>query len=54
VVSREPDGQVWFTVTAFSRPAAWYTRAPGPLIPPLQRLYAVNCGWALKRLCRRG
>ena len=53
LVTREPDGTVRLTVTAFSRPASWLTRIPGPLIPPLQRLYARNCGWALRRVCRR-
>ena len=53
LVTREPDGTVRLTVTAFSRPASWLTRIPSPLIPPLQRLYARNCGWALRRVCRR-
>ncbi|MFE9257780.1 DUF1990 family protein [Streptomyces sp. NPDC006879] len=44
------DGTVWFTVTAFSRPNRWYTRAAGPLIPQLQRSYAWNCGRTLRRL----
>jgi len=48
------DGQVWFTVTAFSRPARWYTRAAGPLVPVFQRLYARRCGRVLRRLAAPG
>jgi uncharacterized protein (UPF0548 family) len=49
VVRRDPDG-VWFTVTAFSRPARWYTRAAGPIVPLFQRAYAHRLGRALRRL----
>ncbi|MEV4429615.1 DUF1990 family protein [Streptomyces sp. R-07] len=52
VVTLEPDGTVRFTVTAFSRPAAWYTRLAGPLIPPLQLAYARLLGRTLARLVR--
>ncbi|MFG2756009.1 DUF1990 family protein [Streptomyces wuyuanensis] len=44
------DGTVWFTVTAFSRPARWYTRLAGPLVPVLQRWYARRLGTTLRRL----
>jgi uncharacterized protein (UPF0548 family) len=50
VVSRDGDGEVWFTVTAFSRPAVWYTRAAGPLVPLLQRAYARRCGQVLRKV----
>ncbi|MEU2432712.1 DUF1990 domain-containing protein [Streptomyces sp. NPDC007861] len=50
VVELRDDGSVWFTVMAFSRPARWYTRLAGPLVPPLQRLYARRLGTALRRL----
>jgi uncharacterized protein (UPF0548 family) len=50
VVSRDGDGAVWFTVTSFSRPARWYTRAAGPVVPLLQRAYARRCGNVLRRL----
>jgi uncharacterized protein (UPF0548 family) len=45
------DGAVWFGVTAFSRPAAWYTRAAGPVLPVLQGCYARHLGRVLRRLC---
>jgi uncharacterized protein (UPF0548 family) len=48
LVERDADGRVWFSVTAFSLPAAWYTRAAGPIVPVLQRLYARRCGQVLK------
>lgn len=51
LVAREADGSVWFTVRAFSRPAAWYTRLAGPAVPLLQRAYAWRCGAALRTLC---
>lgn len=50
VVELAPDGTVRFTVTAFSRPAAWYTRLAGPLVPVLQRAYARQLGRTLRRL----
>jgi uncharacterized protein (UPF0548 family) len=50
VVHRDDEDDVWLTVTAFSRPAAWYTRAAGPLVPVLQRYYARRCGRVLARL----
>jgi uncharacterized protein (UPF0548 family) len=50
LVELAPDGDVWFTVTAFSRPARWYTRAAGPLVPVFQNLYARRCGRVLGRL----
>jgi uncharacterized protein (UPF0548 family) len=49
-----PDGAVDFTVTAFSRPAAWYTRAAGPLARTAQHLVARRYGAALRTLARRG
>ncbi|CAM5286875.1 DUF1990 domain-containing protein [Streptomyces tanashiensis] len=52
VVELEPDGTVRFTVTAFSRPAAWYTRLAGPLVPRLQHAYARRLGRTLARLVR--
>jgi uncharacterized protein (UPF0548 family) len=44
------DGSVWFTVLAFSRPAAWYSRLGGPLVPVLQRWYARRLGNTLRRI----
>ncbi|MEU1227753.1 DUF1990 domain-containing protein [Streptomyces sp. NPDC005828] len=52
VVELEPDGSVRFTVTAFSRPAAWYTRLGGPVVPPLQHAYARLLGRTLGRLVK--
>lgn len=50
LVSRDSGDQVWLTVTAFSRPAVWFTRAAGPLVPAMQRLYARRLGTVLRRL----
>ncbi|MEU8827100.1 DUF1990 domain-containing protein [Streptomyces sp. NPDC048636] len=50
VVRRESDDSVVLTVTAFSRPATWYTRMAGPLVPLFQRAYARRCGRVLRRL----
>ncbi|WP_435972926.1 DUF1990 family protein [Streptomyces sp. Qhu_M48] len=52
MVHLDPDGTVRFAVTAFSRPAAWYTRLGGPLVPLLQRTYAQHLGRTLRRLVR--
>ncbi|MER8184937.1 DUF1990 domain-containing protein [Kitasatospora sp. NPDC094015] len=54
VVELAPDGQVWFTVTAFSRPARWYTRLGLPLALAFQHLYARRCGRVLRRAAVRG
>ncbi|GAA2917794.1 DUF1990 domain-containing protein [Streptomyces mexicanus] len=51
VVHRTGDRTVWLTVTAFSRPAAWYARAGGPATRGLQHAYARRCGAVLRRLC---
>ncbi|MFD1662505.1 DUF1990 family protein [Streptomyces caeni] len=51
VVHRTGDGTVWLTITAFSRPAKWYTKAGGPATRGLQHAYARRCGAVLRRLC---
>ncbi|GAA2244456.1 DUF1990 domain-containing protein [Streptomyces amakusaensis] len=50
VVELRDDGSVWFTVTAFSRPARWYSRAAGPLVPLFQRWYARRLGRTVRRI----
>lgn len=40
VLTRDADDSVWFTVSAYSRPATWYTRLGGPLVPLMQRRLA--------------
>lgn len=50
VVELDGDGTVWFDVTAFSRPALWYTRLAGPLVRVLQRSYARYLGRTLRRI----
>jgi uncharacterized protein (UPF0548 family) len=52
LVERDDDGGVWLTVTAFSRPARWYSRAAGPLVVAFQHAYARRCGAVLRRLAR--
>ncbi|MFD8891319.1 DUF1990 family protein [Streptomyces sp. NPDC059566] len=54
VVDMDPDGTVWFTVTAFSRPNTWYTRLAGPVVPFLQLRYARLLGHRLRRLAATG
>jgi uncharacterized protein (UPF0548 family) len=51
VLTRTGDGTVWLTITAFSRPAKWYTRAGGPATRGLQHAYARRCGAVLRKLC---
>ncbi|MFJ5547919.1 DUF1990 family protein [Streptomyces sp. NPDC093225] len=50
VVELDADGAVWFTVTAFSRPATWYTRLAGPVVPFLQMRFARLCARRLRRI----
>lgn len=52
VIRQLPDGAVWLTVTAVSRPAAWYARAAGPAGRWAQRGVALAYGRALRRLVR--
>ncbi|MFD8147199.1 DUF1990 family protein [Streptomyces sp. NPDC059708] len=54
LVELAPDGTVWFEVTAFSRPAAWYTRLAGPLVPVLQLAYVRLLGRRLRTLAATG
>ncbi|MFF2327383.1 MULTISPECIES: DUF1990 family protein [unclassified Streptomyces] len=54
VVDLADDGTVWFTVMAFSRPAVWYSRLAGPLVPVAQRWYARRLGTALRRIAADG
>ena len=52
VVHRDAAGEVWFTVTSFSRPARWFMAALGPVAPGLQGTYARLLGRTLRRLTR--
>ncbi|MEV7405708.1 DUF1990 domain-containing protein [Streptomyces sp. NPDC091267] len=54
VVDLADDGTVSFTVMAFSRPARWYTRLAGPLVPVAQHWYARRLGRTLRRLVAEG
>ncbi|ADB30308.1 conserved hypothetical protein [Kribbella flavida DSM 17836] len=49
LVTRDPDG-VYFTLRAYSRPGAWYTRLSGPLGRSTQHLFARRYTQALQRL----
>ncbi|BBH63903.1 DUF1990 domain-containing protein [Actinoplanes sp. OR16] len=49
-VTLDDAGQVWFTVTAFSRPAGALMRLAGPFAVLFQQAYARLCGRALRRL----
>jgi uncharacterized protein (UPF0548 family) len=51
VVEHDERDRVWFTVTAYSRPAGRLMRLGGPVAVLFQHLYARLCGRALKRLC---
>ncbi|MGW3007829.1 DUF1990 family protein [Streptomyces sp. NPDC001219] len=53
VAELRADGSVWFTVTAFSRPARALTRGAGPLVPVFQRQYVRHLGRTLRRLANR-
>lgn len=51
LVERDERDRVWFTVTAYSRPAGLLMRLGGPAAVLLQHVYARRCGQVLKRLC---
>jgi uncharacterized protein (UPF0548 family) len=50
MVERDAQDQVWFSVTAFSRPAGTLMRLGGPVAVLFQHLYARLCGRALRRV----
>lgn len=50
LVERDDRGDVWFRVTAFSKPARWPAIVGGPIVVLFQRGYAWYCGRTLKRL----
>jgi uncharacterized protein (UPF0548 family) len=50
VVERDERGDVWFAVTAFSRPAGALMRLAGPFAVLAQQVYARRCGQVLRRL----
>ncbi|MFB4300069.1 DUF1990 family protein [Actinomadura sp. NTSP31] len=52
VVHLDDGGEVWLTVTSFSRPATAPARLAGPFGPLFQRAYARRCGAVLRRLAR--
>lgn len=52
LVSQDPDGQLWFTVRAFSRPGRWFTKLAGPAGGLVQRLMARRYAAAMRRLTR--
>lgn len=49
----DDDGRVTFTMTAFSRPGRWYSRAAGPLGRLVQRLALRRYAWAATTECAR-
>ncbi|MFI5491491.1 DUF1990 family protein [Actinoplanes sp. NPDC051859] len=53
LVERDAQGEVWFSVTAFSRPARLLMRLGGPVAVLAQHAYARMCGRALRALCAR-
>jgi uncharacterized protein (UPF0548 family) len=50
LVERDEQDRVWFTVTAFSRPAGTLMRVAGPFGVGFQHAFARACGLALRRL----
>lgn len=50
VVEMDEAGDVWLTVSAFSRPGGPLTRLGGPIVPVLQRAYARRCGAVLRKM----
>ncbi|MFI0368344.1 DUF1990 family protein [Actinomadura sp. 1N219] len=52
VVHMDDDGDVWLTVTAFSRPATAVSKLAEPFGGMFQRAYAGRCGAVLRRLAR--
>ncbi|CAM5263264.1 DUF1990 domain-containing protein [Streptomyces finlayi] len=53
VVETDAEGRVWMEVRAFSRPAAWYARAGGPVTRLVQHACAKGYGLAVRRVVAR-
>jgi uncharacterized protein (UPF0548 family) len=51
VVERDDQDRVWFTVTAFSKPARWTSIVAGPVAVLAQRAFARHLGRTLVRIC---
>ncbi len=49
-VERRSNGEIWFSVLAYSRPVKWFLRAAGPLAPIFQRLYLLWLARAAGRI----
>ena len=52
-VRLEPGGEVWFDITAFSRPARWYSRLGAPVVHRVQELVTDRYVQALRDLTAR-
>jgi uncharacterized protein (UPF0548 family) len=50
LVTYADDDTVWFTLSAYSKPAAWYARLGGPLTRLAQRAFARRYIGTLRRL----
>jgi uncharacterized protein (UPF0548 family) len=51
LVRHDDQDRVWFSVTAYSRPARLPMLLAGPLAVVAQRTYARRCGHTLRRIC---
>ena len=51
IVETDPQGGVWFRVTAFSRPARWATVVAGPIAVAAQHAFARHLARTLRRIC---
>ena len=51
LVQRDEQDRVWFTVTAFSKPARWPAIVAGPIAVLAQRGFARLLGRTLIRIC---
>ncbi len=52
LLDMDADSTVWFTVTAFSRPARWFMKASGPVGPVMQKMLVRRYERALRRVSR--
>jgi uncharacterized protein (UPF0548 family) len=52
ILTHGEQDRVWLEVRSFSRPARWYTRVAGPVLPVMQKEFARRAGRALRKLTR--
>ena len=49
LISRSPDGTVWYTIDVVARPASWYARAAQPVFERYRKQFRADSVEAMRR-----